>query len=206
MTSEVDVMTVYRITCLATNKAYIGITKKAAAIRFAEHCADAKGGKSTGALHAAITKYGTDAFVLETIAVAFSWDAACMFERTLIAEYGTMVPTGYNMTAGGEGTVGWTPPEELREVWSKQRAGRRWTEEQNAARAARVKAQWSDPEFRAARTKSMTGRHWTEEQRTKKSLAMKGCAGRKHTPETKAKISATKRAKATILIAERSNI
>lgn len=46
------------------------------------------------------------AFVIETLYEAVSWREAIAVERGLIAEYGTMVPRGYNLTAGGEGVLG----------------------------------------------------------------------------------------------------
>ena len=110
------------------------------------------------------------------------------------------------MTDGGEGTVGWSAPPELRDVWSKQRKGREWTEEQNAARALRVKEQWADPNFRQARQEAMSNRTWTDEQRARKSEAMKGMAGRKQTAESKAKISASHKARLARQLAEKEQI
>lgn len=77
-------------------------------------------------------------------------------------------------------------------IQSKKFKGRVWSEEQNASRAEKVKAQWADPEFRAKRIASMIGWKRTAESRAKQSARMIGKPGRVWTPEEKAKVSATK--------------
>lgn len=186
---------VYVISCKITGKRYVGITKKAYTERYTEHLYSARKGEIK-VLYAAIRKYGEHNFVCMEICTASSWKNACFIEQLLIKEFNCITPNGYNMTAGGEGTVGWSASVEVREVWSKQRAGRVWTDEQNSARSARVKDQWADPEIRRARQESMCNRKWTDEQRANRSKSMKGkpvhknFAGVSHTAESKAKISA----------------
>ena len=68
-----------------------------------------------------------------------------------------------------------------------------WSEEQNKARSERVKAQWSDPEFKAARSAAMRGRTWSLESRAAKSASMRGKPGRVWTAEQKEKLSVSKR-------------
>lgn len=70
-----------------------------------------------------------------------------------------------------------------------------WTEEQNKARSIAIKAQWSDPDFKAKRSASMRGRRWSDESRLAKSEALKGKPGRVWTAEQKQKLSASKRIK-----------
>lgn len=196
---------VYVISCKITGKRYVGITQATAEERFAAHIYCAQVGTER-VLYDAMRKYGIHNFTVSEVCVAFSWENACLIEQALIKEFNSKVPNGYNMTDGGEGTVGWSAPQEVRDVWSKQRKGRTWTKEQNDARSARVKAQWADPEFRRKRQQSMGNRTWTDDQRAKRSAAMKGMPGRKHTPETRAKISATKQAQRALQLAEKEQM
>jgi len=93
--------TVYRLLCHTSNKAYIGITKRHPKIRWAQHRAQARGGRRS-ALAAAIRKYGPASFSLKIIAIAQTDDEAEILERKFISEFRTLTPLGYNLTAGGE--------------------------------------------------------------------------------------------------------
>ena len=57
---------VYKITCIANNKSYIGQTKKTLKRRFKEHCSKARN-KSIYRLHQAISKHGEENFTIEEI-------------------------------------------------------------------------------------------------------------------------------------------
>ena len=68
-----------------------------------------KSGKNVGSkLHAAIRKYGADAFQIEQIGVYATWADACVDEQKLIEKYDSYA-NGYNATKGGEGTHGYYP-------------------------------------------------------------------------------------------------
>jgi len=196
---------VYVISCKVTGKRYVGITTSTLEERYAMHLYCARTGQDR-ILYKAIRKYGEHNFTCTEICAALSWEGACLIEQLLIKEFDCKLPNGYNMTDGGEGTLGWTAPQEVKELWSKQRKGRVWTEEQNEARSAKVKAQWADPEFRRLRQQSMGNRTWTEEQKSRRSASMKGKEGRKHTPEAKAKISATRKARFAQQLAEKEQL
>jgi group I intron endonuclease len=103
---------VYLITCSVTGKKYVGITVRPVDKRWSLHKRHALRGGG-GKFMDAIRKYGPDAFVVEQLETAPSWEIACERERALIAEYGTF-KRGYNSTIGGEGLVGYVPtPEAL---------------------------------------------------------------------------------------------
>ena len=203
--SESNQCCVYVISCKVTGKRYVGITKNGIENRFNEHLQLANKGVKR-VLYDAIRKYGKQNFTITELCIAFSWENACLIEQALIKEFNSKVPFGYNMTEGGEGTIGWVAPQEVKQLWSEQRKGRIWTEEQNEARSAKVKQQWADPEFRRMRQEAMQGRKWTDEQRAKKSASMKGMPGRKHTPETIAKIVASKKARVAQQLAEKEQL
>ena len=97
---------VYIHTCKVNGKSYVGITNKAADERFIEHCLAAKRG-SKFAFHAAIRKYGEDAWETDVLATVESREEAHELEVRYIAERKTTQRQfGYNMTAGGDGIIG----------------------------------------------------------------------------------------------------
>ena len=87
------------------NKQYIGITKQQIMRRYNQHWSEVKRG-SKNLLHCAMRKYGKDAFTIEQIGSADSWDELLELERELICKHKTFVPDGYNLTLGGEGVLG----------------------------------------------------------------------------------------------------
>lgn len=89
-------------------KGYIGITAGSAAARMAEHTYNAESGRGQYAIHRALRKHGGTCGVnLRVLLVADSWEYLCLMERRAIEAYGTFGRGGYNMTAGGEGTLGY---------------------------------------------------------------------------------------------------
>jgi len=134
-----------------TGKQYIGITSRTLARRWTEHKRDAKRGDETP-LYRAMRKYGSSAFTVDQLATANSWDALCDCEIDAIASKATMVPRGYNLTNGGEGTLGmknrvtwgaaisaakkgrhsYTPTPETREKIASAQRGRVFTEQHKA--------------------------------------------------------------------------
>jgi group I intron endonuclease len=106
---------IYIITCTANAKQYVGITKDLKR-RWGQH--KTLNG-SAPALHAAIEKYGMDAFAFTHIADAFDSECACAIEQMLIKEHNTMSPNGYNLTPGGEGVHGVKLHEEHKEKIKK---------------------------------------------------------------------------------------
>lgn len=94
----------YRLT-FPNGKAYIGITKRTVARRFAEHVNFAKSGKSGSAVHHAINKFGRASVLVETLASA-DWESLKSMEIAMIAQHNTRPPYGYNLTKGGDGVTG----------------------------------------------------------------------------------------------------
>lgn len=93
-------------------------------------------------------------------------------EIDLIAKYNTQNPCfGYNLTAGGDGSSGYTKTEETRRKLSVANKGKRRTEEQKA---------------RLIGNKYNLGNKRTEESKQKMSAALKG---KRFSEEHKAKLS-----------------
>ena len=92
----------YKVVCQATGKAYIGQTRKRMGWRWAQHVYTAnKNGRGCPALHAAIRKYGRDAFSLTELGKFATVEDANVAELQLIACHGTLAPGGYNLAVGG---------------------------------------------------------------------------------------------------------
>jgi group I intron endonuclease len=93
-----------------SGKGYVGVTKHDALTRWKAHVRESSY-SNWSALHEAVRKYGFEAFVVETLFESNHWKELIAAERRLIAELGTKVPNGYNLTDGGEGCPGL--PEEI---------------------------------------------------------------------------------------------
>lgn len=96
---------IYRLTNTVNGKIYIGKTNRPTT-RLLEHLASAKR-KSTFAIHAAIRKYGEEAFLFEVIFDVLNEEDINHFEKCFIAEHDCCLldgkNKGYNMTRGGDG-------------------------------------------------------------------------------------------------------
>lgn len=102
---------IYKITNLINNQMYIGQTIKSRPTdRYSQHKYDATHldkAKSISYLHRAMNAYGFDNFKFEIIEEI---DNQLLNEREQywISFYNTLIPNGYNMTIGGEGTQGFS--------------------------------------------------------------------------------------------------
>lgn len=96
-------MVIYLVTNEISGKSYIGKTKRAVEVRWAEHL-DASRKGSTTVFHCAIRKYGEQAFSVRELATAETNSAASQLERLWIIALQTRDRRyGYNMTSGGDG-------------------------------------------------------------------------------------------------------
>ncbi|HIC4115747.1 TPA: GIY-YIG nuclease family protein [Salmonella enterica] len=96
---------VYKITNLVNQKAYIGITTRDPIDRWWEHCNSAQNG-SGYFVHQAIHKYGEESFSVQVIAQTKSLKDLKELEIILIKQHGThMSLKGYNKTWGGDGAT-----------------------------------------------------------------------------------------------------
>jgi len=146
-------------------KQYIGITSGTLRRRVNLHRSHANTGRS-GAVYNAIRKYGSRGFSAKVLVVASDWDYLCELEQKAIVAFGTMAPTGFNLTAGGEGFRGQSYTPEQRAKMSIARTGK--------GTGPRPHAQG-----------------WSHSVEAKRKISEAG-KGRKFTEETRAKIGATK--------------
>lgn len=173
---------IYIVTNTVNGKQYVGITNSLAK-RWNRH-KNAKG--SAPALHAAIKKYGLDAFVFSHIADAFDSEAAKNIEIMLIAEHNTIAPHGYNLTSGGDGTL--NPSDEVRQKLSDSHKGKVQSEATKAKRSESLKKAYAE-----GRRSSNAGIKWSmseagkEKIRAAKTGEKNPMYGKKQSPEFVAK-------------------
>ncbi len=164
---------VYLITNIVNGKRYVGCTKVSLERRWEQHRSAASKG-SPLALHCAIRKYGLTTFTIEIIeTVGGTHDDLMAAEVRHIAARGTIFPSGYNLTGGGEGVDHTVPAVRAKHLLGVRNRSLRADWQDRTAEANRRKA--TDPEWLAATTeanrKKATDPNWrkltTEAARTR---------------------------------------
>ncbi|ABE43854.1 GIY-YIG nuclease family protein [Polaromonas sp. JS666] len=94
---------IYLVTHVASGKRYVGLTIQTLERRWTYHLQQARAGHVRGAdsLHAAIREHGSNAFTMVQIDSGTTKVDLEQKERHWINAYGTLVPAGYNISAGG---------------------------------------------------------------------------------------------------------
>lgn len=92
--------------------------------RFKQHVIDAKNRKSNSRLYNAIRKYNENNFEYTIIEDNIPLDDINEKEIYWIAHLNTLMPNGYNMTIGGEGTFGYKHTEEDKQKMSRLKKGK----------------------------------------------------------------------------------
>lgn len=103
---------IYKITNKENKKAYIGCTIKPIEDRFREHIYRCK--KTKTKFCDALNKYGQDSFVLEQIDSCDNTNRMYELEKFYIKKHDTY-NKGYNLTIGGEGCIGYTHSDEIKQ-------------------------------------------------------------------------------------------
>lgn len=161
---------IYLLMNKVNQKVYIGVTSNYKK-RMREHSY----ASNDYLISKAIRKYGWDNFQSSILLETDDREA----EKRFIKEYESNDPSkGYNLTEGGEGTLGYIPSEETREIMRNKKLGRKLTSE-----------------HRQKISQSNKGRVFTEETRKKISIKSKGrqtWLGKNLTDEHKEKLSQLK--------------
>lgn len=122
---------IYLITNKQNGKQYIGATITTVKSRWNRHKCDSKFSRDGQALHAAIRKYGSRSFSIQTLYESedreFVFNAAERFFIELYETHGTK--GGYNMTWGGDGWLGMEHTEETKRKQSEVKMGKKMSEE-----------------------------------------------------------------------------
>lgn len=176
---------IYCITNLVNNKRYVGVTRFKLQTRFTQHVYKAKKPKTW--LHKAINKYGADKFKIEQIASCVGdWSEV---EQLVIKS----LNPEYNMTNGGEITVGKRVPPEIVEIIKNKNTGKKRTPEQCKAMSELKTQQMQDPELKAKCVAALrlahARRHEFEDKRVDsiRRAAAEGKMARPMTEERKAR-------------------
>lgn len=162
----------YLITNKVTGKRYVGITAHGYLTRWAAHIKEAGWKRGGWAFHGSIRKYGADAFSVEWIASAWTWEGLCETERLLIKQWDTASPNGYNLTTGGDGVCGLS--QETRASISEQNLGRRHTDAAKAKIGAASFGHIVTEQTRDRIRAKHIGKVLTEDHRAKLSAAKMG--------------------------------
>lgn len=112
---------VYCHTNKINNKKYIGITSMSISLRWGK---DGYGYRKQS-FYKAIKKHGWDNFKHEILFENLSEKEAKNKEIELICEHNTKTPNGYNITEGGDGSVGYKATLQTREKLSKSHLGQK---------------------------------------------------------------------------------
>jgi len=170
-------MIIYKITNTINGKVYIGKTEGTLQNRWQAH-KDARR-YSLCALHNALRKYGIGSFTIKKIFTAESSELLNRAECNFIRKYQSNNPKfGYNMTPGGDGR----PKGKPQSVESRRK--------NSIALRGRVKSKEHLENISLAlqgRVGGMQGRKHSEETKLRMSEKAKA---RRHTEETKKKLSA----------------
>jgi group I intron endonuclease len=156
-----------------SGKRYVGFTGRPRA-RWLQHVAAARSGSQLP-FHRAIRQYGAGAMRRELLERMSTEAGAKRAEQLWIRELGTLAPHGYNLTLGGEGTLGFRPGPEVRAKMSASHLGRP-----------------IDPATVSKSAASRRGAKRSAETRAKLSAARRARAA--PSAETRAKTSAASRA------------
>lgn len=164
---------IYKAT-FSNGKCYIGQTTRGLSSRKRDHITSA--GTENVAFHNAINKYGKEDLVWEVIDTANSIEELNEKEFFWIDYYNSYThlenSNGYNMTLGGNSTLGWIPTDETKEKISKANTGNFAGEKNNQyGKTGELSTWW--------------GRKHTEEEKRKISESNKGKKKRARTKNEK---------------------
>ncbi len=161
-------MWIYKLTNIVNGKSYIGKTK-----RLGRRKGDHISGRSTGAIGRAIAKYGSDRFLFQILSSGIkSEEKLNALEIRWIACFRTHNRQfGYNMTKGGDGTVGRNyPTGPAHAFYGKPRS----EESRRKMREGCKRRPPPTTEMRRNMSEKLQGRIFTSEHRAKISQARKG--------------------------------
>jgi group I intron endonuclease len=181
---------VYLITNTVNNKHYVGATITPLDDRWSRHKCDATHNRGNMAIHAAIRKYGPDAFTVQLLEEHQDENHVFeVLEPKYIDQYQSMTHQhGYNQTRGGDGWLGMKHTPETIEKMRKAKLGKKASEEtkRKMSLANKGRKAWNKgkkcPELGSAwRGKCLSDEH-------KKNVS-ESRRGTKHSAETRKKTS-----------------
>jgi len=186
---------VYKVTNMVNGKIYIGQTTNSLHKRWIAHKSLARCGRKNrdvSVLARAISKYGEESFLVESICCPISLDNLDGLERGFILSIQTLVPEGYNIHPGGRTSRGRKTSEETKLKQSEALKGRTFTETHCRAISEAKKGvpiAYSEEGRKAKREKMLGNSH---------------AKGHRHTEDTRKQMSASTLGKTYALGSRRS--
>jgi group I intron endonuclease len=194
---------IYKITHRETGRVYIGQSIKLKR-RLNGYKNSGGSGNGNSVIKRAILKYGWDAFDWEILLYADNMDYLNEMEIKLIKHYDCLAPKGFNIETGGSNAPF---PEHLKKLFSEQRKGKKFSDEAKKNMSIGQKKRWENPtqemldKVKEQARNINLGKQFSEEHKakisnTRKRLIAEGklinntFAGKKHSEETKKKMSA----------------
>lgn len=151
---------IYKITNDVNDKVYIGQTIKIRPTdRWSQHkyiATHLDQEKGISILHRAMNKYGVDKFHFE-IVEEIANDQLDEHEQYWIQQYQSIEPNGYNITAGGSGTLGYSRPQTVEEKEKRRISNILYYEmhpEIKEKRSQQTKILWENMDYRQRVTES----------------------------------------------------
>lgn len=192
---------VYVITCTINGKQYVGMTARGVAVRWREHQKRSRKGRTH--FYNSIRLYGSEMFTVEVVDGAPTLEELNLRERHWINKLGTLTPSGFNSTTGGDDLSGKRHNPETREKIGAQSRGRKQppesiekTRQSNLGRKrteetkAKMRESWNrTPEGAERIRQAHLGHNHTEVAKAKMSSAARDRAPRQQSTETRGKIA-----------------
>lgn len=173
-----NVYTIYKIINMINNKIYIGFTSGSIENRFNGHISKSLNHDSKYLLHNAIRKYTPNNFIIESICCSRDKDYTLNFlESYFIKEYkSNNKKYGYNMTKGGEGTIGYKHKDESKEKMSLFHTGKQLSDyHKQQIKIGKKKSKYIiADEIKEKIRNTMIGQKYSDERKEKISLSLKG--------------------------------
>jgi len=182
-------MLVYCIKNIINNKEYIGLTTRTLEERWKQHIRESNregGWEWNTPLGNAIKKYGKDSFEVFVLEECSSETEMKQKEIQLIRERKSLAfETGYNLTLGGDGRLGYKLSEETKRKIGEGNKGKTYTAESLEKMSVAAKKR------SVGKPSPMDGKKHTEESKQK---IISFLTGRKHSEESKRKRSESMKA------------
>ena len=188
------------ITNAVNSKQYVGQTTYSLKYRWECHLSAAKRGVNC-ALHHAIRKYGDESFRIKQIDSAESFNELNEKEAHHIIQCGTLAPSGYNLTTGGEG-YRFSRETSLKiseAVLSRPSPSKETRKKISEALLGKIVSE----KTRQKISQALTGRFYSEETLQRMSESQRG---RKASEETRKKISDTNRRRTKKVCCKRGHL
>jgi len=93
--------TIYKITNISTQKSYVGITRNYHKRKSVHICLSKKEDPPL-LIQKKIKQYGIDNFTFEILTQCVDLDEGLVTEKSMIENYHTLIPNGYNIHPGGQ--------------------------------------------------------------------------------------------------------